>query len=237
VRATAGSVHIWRADLTAIEDGLEDLLCADERARAARILSERNRTLWARSRGFLRALLGRYLERDPCELRFVLGPHGKPALSREGTDEHQGTDEGENLRFNLSHSAGLALIAVTAGHEVGVDLEVADRRVLDERAIAARVLGREQATRLAELDPRTREREFMRAWVAHEAAVKCLGTGLAASRAPVPEGEPRTPLLEAEPWTAELDVGPGSYAAVAVEHGPCELHSWEWPFTAGRRRR
>ena len=67
-------------------------------SRAARILSERNRTLWIRSRGVLRALLGRYLERDPRELRFVLGPHGKPALGREGMDA------GEDLRFNLSHS-------------------------------------------------------------------------------------------------------------------------------------
>jgi hypothetical protein len=192
--ARTGVIDVWRADLTAIEDGLEDLLCADERARGARILSERNRTLWARSRGLLRALLGRYLERDPRDLRFVLGPHGKPALSREGTNDREGTSEGKDLRFNLSHSAGLALIAVTAGQGVGIDLEHARERYTAE---------------------------FLRAWVAKEAAVKCLGTGLAISRAP---------SLEAEQWTAELDVGPGSYAAVAVEHGPCELHSWEWPF-------
>ncbi len=155
---------------------LERLLCDEELARATRILPARKRVLWARSRGVLRALLGRYLDRDPRALRFVLGPHGKPALAREGTDA------GEDLRFNLSHSGELALVAVTGGREVGIDLEIADRRVTDRRvdelAIAARMLGRAQAERLAELDPRTRERAFLRAWVAHEAVVKCRGLGL-----------------------------------------------------------
>jgi 4'-phosphopantetheinyl transferase len=222
MRATAGSVHVWRVDLTAVGAGLEDLLSADERSRAARILPERNRTLWTRSRGVLRALLGRYLERDPRELRFVLGTHGKPALSPEGPTR---PDAGENLRFNLSHSGGLALVAVTVGHEVGIDLEVTGRRVLDEPALAARVLGRTQAARLAELDPRTREREFMRAWVAHEAVVKCWGLGLFAP----PEDSTRPgESTQRDLWTAELDVGPGGYAAVAVQDGPCELHLRDW---------
>ncbi|HEY5343802.1 MAG TPA: 4'-phosphopantetheinyl transferase superfamily protein [Solirubrobacteraceae bacterium] len=212
MRATESIVHVWRADLTKVEGGFEQLLHEDELVRAARIVPARKRVLWARSRGVLRALLGRYLERDPRELRFAFGPHGKPALLPDGQTPTAG------LRFNLSHSGGLALVAVTAGREVGIDLEVADRRV-DELAIAARVLGRAQAARLAELDPRTREREFMRAWVAHEAAIKCHGLGLATQ----PGDSRRTGL-----WTAELDVGPASYAAVAVEDGPCELHSWDW---------
>ena len=215
-RASAGVVDVWRADLAAVEDGLVDLLDADELARADRIVHARDRTRWARSRGVLRALLGRYLERDPRELRFVLGPHGKPALS--GGEINTDLD----LRFNLSHSGGLALIAVSAGREVGVDLEIAGRRVLDEPAIAARILGRAPAARLAELDPRTREREFMRAWVSHEAAVKCRGTGLSAGL------EAHPPSAQTELWTAELDVGPETAAAVAIEGGRCELRRWEW---------
>ena len=81
VRATEGSVDIWRADLAAIGDRPEQLLCDEELARAVRIVPARKRALWARSRGVLRALLGRYLDRDPRTLRFALGPHGKPALA------------------------------------------------------------------------------------------------------------------------------------------------------------
>jgi 4'-phosphopantetheinyl transferase len=220
--ARAGAIDVWKVDLAALEDHPERLLDNEELARAARILSGRGRVIWSRSRGFLRALLGCYLNHDPRALRFVLGPHGKPALEREGTDA------GEDLRFNLSHSGGLALIAVTAGREVGIDLEVADRRV-DELAIAARVLGRAQAARLAELDPRTREREFMRAWVAHEAAVKCRGLGLGIEIATRPGDSTRPEdSTQTDLWTAELDVGPDGYAAVAVEGGPCQLRCWEW---------
>jgi 4'-phosphopantetheinyl transferase len=216
VRAAAGVVDVWRADLGRVENGLEELLCAEERARAARILGERERILWARSRGVLRALLGRYLDRDPRELRFVLGPYGKPALVSEGPTRPGPT---EDLRFNLSHSGGLALYAVTVGREVGVDVEVPCRRV-DEVAVAARVLGREQARRLASIeDPVTRAQEFTRAWVAHEAAVKCPGLGLATP----PADTQRDDL-----WSTQLDVGPRASAAVTVEGGRCDLRCREW---------
>lgn len=204
VRATEGSVHVWRADLAAIGDQPEQLLSEEELARAAQIVSERKRVLWARSRGVLRALLGRYLDRDPRALRFVLGPHGKPALLFEGPTP------AADLRFNLSHSGEIALYAVTAGREVGIDVEVPRRRV-DELAIAERVLGKEQARRLADLDSQARTREFIRAWVTREASVKCRGTGLGTA--------PRGDLPAANLWTSELDAGPDAIAALAVEGG------------------
>ncbi len=161
---TPGVVDVWRADLDAMaNEGLSDLLCAQERERAARILGERNRALWVRSRGILRALLGRYVDRDPRELRFELGPHGKPAL-RKGTGSALG------LRFNLSHSGELMLVAVTAGRDVGVDVECA----------------RERHTA-----------EFLRAWTMREATVKCLGTGLASAANPS-ESDTSTEVWTAE---------------------------------------
>jgi len=214
-RATPGVVHVWRADLAATADGLVDLLCDQERARMARIVRERERVLWARARAVLRALLGRYLDSDPRELRFALGALGKPMLETHRADA-------VDLQFNLSHSGELALYAVTAKHAIGIDVEVA-RRSIDELAIAARVLGRDQARRLARLDEGARTREFLRAWVTHEAAVKCRGAGLAT---PSP---PRNAYSASTPWTAELDVGPRAAAAVAVEGGEeRELRCWEW---------
>jgi 4'-phosphopantetheinyl transferase len=152
VRATEGIVDVWHADLTAAQNRFDDLLCAQEHERARQMLSERKRQLWIGSRAVLRALLGRYLDRDPRELRFTLGPHGKPALHQEAAE---GADP-PDLRFNLSHSGDLVLVAVTAGREVGVDIEHAR-----ERYTAS----------------------FLRAWVAREAAVKCHGTGLGAPHA------------------------------------------------------
>jgi phosphopantetheinyl transferase len=150
-RPIPGVVDVWRADLDAAgSNRLTDLLCAQERERAARIVRDPARTRWACSRGLLRTILGRYLECDPKELLFELGPHGKPALTDAAGGAH------DELRFNLSHSDRLMLVAVSAGREVGVDGE------------------------------RMRERyseELLRAWTMREAAVKCLGTGLGSTPA------------------------------------------------------
>jgi 4'-phosphopantetheinyl transferase len=208
-RAGEGVVDVWRADLAAVADGLGELLDAEETARAARLLSERDRRLWMRSRGVLRALLGRYLGIDPRVLRFSPGEHGKPVVDAPGT---------QPLHFNLSHSGETALYAISAGRAVGIDVEVA-RRPIDEPGIAARVLGNAEAERLRALEGAARTREFLRAWVAHEAAVKCRGTGLAAG-----SGDPGV----GEIWTEALEVGPRAAGAVAVEGARCELRLWEW---------
>jgi len=153
--AIAGVVDVWAADLDAATDGFEELLCAEERARAVRIVRDRIRARWGRSRAILRVLLGRYLDADPRALRFVLGPHGKPALQGKALAR---TD----LRFNLSHSGPLMLVAVSIGREVGVDIEL------------VRVRDRYPA-------------DFLRAWTRHEARVKCLGVGLGGAPAAADE--------------------------------------------------
>jgi len=204
-----GAVHVWRADLQAVGDELGQLLSGEERARAERLLSQSDRERWMRCRGVLRALLGRYLQLDPRALEFSLGEHGKPMLDTPGA---------RSLQFNLSHSGEIALFAVSDAAAVGIDVEVSRRRT-DELGIAARVLGGAEAERLRALDPEARTREFLRAWVAHEASVKCRGAGL---------GRPSAGPPVRERWTAELDVGPKAAAAVVVEGTPSDLDLWEW---------
>jgi 4'-phosphopantetheinyl transferase len=229
-RLAAGALHVWRVDLQAVDETLVELLSPDERERAARIVRERERRAWTRARGVLRALLGRYLERDPRALRFTAGPHGKPALrdASSGLPAGGGPSEtpggspapvAQTLAFNLSHSGPLALYALTAGLPVGVDVEL-DRRELDEPALARRVFGEAQARRLKALDPPVRRREFLRAWVRHEAQVKCLGLGIAAAEGAT-SGDRGL-------WIADIDIGGEGAAAVAVEGGRHELRCWTW---------
>ncbi len=203
-----GAVHVWRADLAAVAAELGDLLCEHERTRAERILSESRGELWRRSRGLLRALLGRYLQQEPASLRFATGAHGKPTLM----DVSAGA-----LSFNLSHSGQLALYAFTAGPAVGVDIEVG-RRSVEEIAVARSWLGAAQARRLEALDPVIRRREFLRAWTRHEAQLKCLGVGFGA-----------TPAAAEEPWVLDLEPFTDVAGAVAAERPALELHCWSWP--------
>jgi 4'-phosphopantetheinyl transferase len=215
-RLEPGEIHVWRVDLAALDDRLAGLLCEEERARAERMLDERARLVWMRSRGVLRALLGRYLQRDLSALRFTLGPHGKPALPGGGP------------AFNLSHSGDLALYALSANAEVGVDVQL-ERRQIDEAAIARRFLTTDDAHRLARLPPPERRTEFLRAWVRHEAALKCRGVGFGGDA-----GAARTGSTVGEPdvqgvlWLADLAVGAGAAAAVACEEDARALGCWEW---------
>ena len=203
-----GVVDVWRADLAVGGDDLRALLADDERARAARFVRAEDGTRWARAHGILRALLARYAGADPRALRFAEGSHGKPRLV------------GHDIRFNLSHSGDTALIAVARDREVGVDVEL-PRRSVDHVAIARRILGDAKAERLAALDGPDRQREFLRAWVRWEAVLKCRGTGI---------GGASDPPIGPDPWVAELQLDPPAAAALAVEHGPCSVHCWQWPF-------
>ncbi len=204
-----GSVHVWQADLAAVSDDVAESLSRDERARAERLVSARDRERWRRARGLLRTLLGSYLQREPNSLRFDVGEHGKPALAGDAA----------RLSFNMSHSGALALYAFSHAGAVGVDVELA-RRPIDEVAIAARTLGEAAASRLQALEQPARQREFLHAWARHEAELKCLGTGLGAAAAP--------PELRAL-WVLELAVGENAAAAVACERAPSELRRWRWP--------
>jgi 4'-phosphopantetheinyl transferase len=144
-----------------------------------------------------RAALGRvlagYLGGDPPALERE--PHGKPRLA-----EAPG-----RLAFNLSHSGGLALIAVAPdGRPVGIDLErIRPRR--DLVRLAARWLPEDDAALVAAAaEGDAREAVFYAAWTRHEARAKCTGAGLS--------GPPPGPEVEAVP----LAIDQGYTAALAA---------------------
>jgi 4'-phosphopantetheinyl transferase len=214
----AHDLHVWCVELAQAADDLLGLLNDEERERAERFATAELRARWARSRGALRALLGRYLQRDPRTLDFDLGPHGKPELGV--ADEACG-----QISFSLSHSEQLALYAFTRSGSVGVDVQVALSAIADagprERdhvALAKRVFGTRQADRLAAILPEEREREFLRLWTGYEAELKRRGRGIAAG----------TLALAPAPWITELDLGTSAAAAVACELTPRKLCCWRW---------
>jgi 4'-phosphopantetheinyl transferase len=222
------AVEVWRVDLRLLGSDPLRLLNASERARAARIANPARRALWMRARGMLRALLGSYLEIPPAELEFVHGKHGKPALAGAAPHARGGPPSREPaVHFNLSHSGPLALYAFTAAAPVGVDLELIGTRERDEAALAERAFGAVAARHLRELDAPARQREFLRIWVRHEAALKCLGSGLIATARAGAGADEREAL-----WIEDLEVGPGAAAALAVQGAPLQLRLREWPAPA-----
>ena len=187
-------LHVWRAELDAPGWPGPEELPAAERERAAAMRRPGAATRWASARWALRHVLARYLEQEPVEIELALGPHGKPALALAP----------ERLRFNLSHSGGIALVAVSREHEVGVDVEQV-RAGRDVVALAERALPSEDVAAVRDAPDEERAEVFHRRWARHEARLKCLGTGLGA--------QPQAPAPVA---LSDLDPGPGYAAAVAV---------------------
>lgn len=190
-----GELHVWRADLDAAGWPRPEGLPAAERERAAQMRRPGAAARWVAARWALRGVLARYLEEEPSEIELALDPDGKPRLE-EGADR---------LRFNLSHSGAIALVAVSAAHPVGVDVEAVqpDR---DPIGLAERALGPADVAAVRAASPVDRALVFHRLWVRHEARLKCLGVGI------FRDAPPRDGTVAVR----DLDVAPGYAAAVAV---------------------
>jgi 4'-phosphopantetheinyl transferase len=168
----ADMVHLWLANLALppnVVSKLRQALAPDECERADRFHFERDRTAFVAGRGLLRHLLGRYLGQKPEHIQFVYGTHGKPTLS----PIHQTT-----LQFNLAHTQGVALYAVTDGRTIGVDLEY-QRAVSDVESLAARFFSAQEAQMITTLDPDAQQHMFFKFWTCKEAYLKATGQGLA----------------------------------------------------------
>jgi 4'-phosphopantetheinyl transferase len=225
-------VHVWQADLDPPASRLQQLaqtLSADEHSRAKRFYFEQHRQRFIAGRGILRTILGRYLGIEPRQLQFCYGPRGKPALAE--------TSGGSILQFNLSHSQGLALYAVTRDRQIGIDLECI-RSISDVEQIAKRFFSAREYAVISELPPNQKQEAFFRCWTCKEAYLKATGEGLAQlDRIEVllTPGEPVTllnvtgDLHTAQGWVLqELTPASGYLAALAVAGQGWHLSCWQF---------
>ncbi len=218
-----GAVHVWRFSLDQPFQSLERfrrLLEPDELNRASRFHFEKHRQHFIVARGFLRTVLGRYLEMQPEALRFSYGAYGKPALASE-----------HGLRFNLSHSHEVALLAVTLNVEIGVDVEHIRADFASEE-IARRFFSRAEVEVFNALPQQEQVAAFFRCWTRKEAYIKAIGKGLSqaldAFDVTLAPGV-QAALLRAEEdnverwWMSNVDVGEGYAGALAVERPVAEV--------------
>jgi 4'-phosphopantetheinyl transferase len=111
-------VHVWRGVLEQPPARVESLLRVlsdDERGRAERYVFQKDGQHFIVCRAMLRHILGRYLKMDPGQISFLYSHFGKPYLAEK--------QNGMFVRFNISHSGELALVAVTRNRELGVDID------------------------------------------------------------------------------------------------------------------
>lgn len=231
------AVHIWRGRATdALAPGGTDPLSEEERHKVRR-LPDPAAVRYAAAHAALRRVLSHYLAVPPGEVVLGRRPcprcahprHGRPRIEWPHTD----------LDFNLSRSGPHWLLAVVAGHRVGVDLE-GDRSLDVDGASELVMSARELAHVCSRPDESARTRAFFRCWTRKEAVVKAIGVGIVTDLRAV-DVQPRQdgPVLvdHTEPnnsgtWLVQdLPMADGLFAALAHEAGaaagPVEIHRYE----------
>jgi 4'-phosphopantetheinyl transferase len=156
----------------------------------------------------LRKILGRYLDIPPKELQFTENAHGKPELSGAAS----------LLRFNLSHSDDLMLLAVTHARAVGVDLELI-RENTPVETLADHYFEPEDAWHLRLLPAPERVLKFYELWTSAEARLKADGAGISNG----------LKVLQPDRWSLrKLTPAEGYAAALAVEGDDFQIECWSW---------
>jgi|SRR5579863_627475 len=226
-------VHVWRVSLDIQEtyvQFLELTLATDEYARAAQFRFQKDRKRFIIARGVLRAILGRYLAKDPQTLRFCYNNYGKPFLIGESASEV--------LCFNMTHSHGMALYAVTQDRDIGIDLEYIDTSIACEQ-IAVHCFSPNEVHMFRTIPASMQHNAFFSCWTRKEAYLKARGTGLSLALsqfdvsvipgAPAALLDTREEGQDSASWSLyDLSPDPHFAAALAVNGHPRHLEYWQW---------
>jgi 4'-phosphopantetheinyl transferase len=147
----------------------ESWLSPDETRRYRRFVRKRDRELFLLAHALLRHTLSRYADADPARWRFETGEHGRPELVGPFADL--------DLRFNISHTPGLAAVLISDGIDAGIDIE-SRNGAADPAALARKVFSDAEVRSLEGLEHDALHRRFYELWTLKEAYIKARGLGL-----------------------------------------------------------
>jgi 4'-phosphopantetheinyl transferase len=230
---SARQIAAWRA-----------MLSPEEQARADAFHREAHCRDYIVAHAALRWVLGSQLGVPPAAVDFADGSFGgslkggvagriKPALRSSVTDattfgrDDEPTPNSKDLRFNLSHTRGAALIGVAPGRELGIDIE-RERPMADLESIARSVMSLEEWSGWMAIPAEHQQRAFYRLWTRKEAYLKGIGLGLyrnlqevtvPVTEASFAEGQiyPVYDRAGTEVWQVmDIQAGPGFAAALAL---------------------
>jgi 4'-phosphopantetheinyl transferase len=223
--AIVDEAHAWQVypeDLSpaTLTDRCLRWLSPDERARYEQFRTQKQQHDYLTAQALCRTTLSRYAPVHPSEWKFERCLHGKPRIAQP--------DRFESVRFNLTHTDGLAICLVSRVGEVGVDAEEMSSNV-DGALIARHFFSRSEQAWFESLPARQRPGWIFAQWVVKEAYLKGTGTGLdAPERVTVEWGEDGQPVPIGS-WQFFLyHPGPRHVAAAAVQRRGASAVSVQW---------
>jgi 4'-phosphopantetheinyl transferase len=172
INLTPGRVDVWHCSTEqpdAVVAALHGELAAAEQRRAAQFRFDRPRREFIIARALLRRLLAAAMNRQPSAVALDASEHGKPRVL---LPQHAPA-----IEFNVSHSHGLAVVAMTIGAAVGVDIECV-RDKPDIERLAERFFSPLETQTLMQVPAADRRRAFFVCWTRKEAILKATGKGV-----------------------------------------------------------
>lgn len=146
-----------------------DVMSRAEWDRLGRFVFDKDRRRYRVTRLLVRHVLSRYVPIPPGEWTFGSTDFGRPFIAN-------GDAAAQSIRFNISHSDKVVVLAVTRGLDVGVDVEDLDRNVpLDA---APSFFAVDEVRQLAAMSEASRPRRFLDFWTLKESYIKARGKGL-----------------------------------------------------------
>jgi 4'-phosphopantetheinyl transferase len=167
-------VDLWYVETNLADDPgvlskFDRLLSQAEEVQRGRFVFDVDRRLYWISHVLVRTVLARYLGCEPGELEFRPNRYGRPEVVRPAA--------WPRLRFNLSHTRGLACCGVTWSRDLGVDVEDAARREVGPE-VAEHFFSRTEVADLRGQPLDQQQQQFFRYWTLKEAYIKARGMGL-----------------------------------------------------------
>lgn len=224
-------IHVWKAVLE-VSNSQREILCEvlsdEERIRFLSFFSRRDGNRWFVSRSALRYILAKYFGLHPNALNFTINKFGKPSVNN---------DFCSMIRFNLSHSRDLALIAV-ARHEIGIDVEFMDPQ-LQWQPLVKDALCEDEYRWLKAQPEELQLQTFFRLWTSKEAYTKGRGKGLTipltAFTVPLESTEENRTVIvnsvwsDGVPWWIHtLETDRDYAAALATPYFSPRIFQFEW---------
>jgi 4'-phosphopantetheinyl transferase len=166
-------VHLWVVEPERVTDprlleAYVALLDEGERARRLRFRFEKHQHQFLVSHALVRVTLSRYAPVPPQAWRFANNAYGRPDLSGSVLP---------GLRFNLSHTDGMAVCAVALDTDVGADVEDSGRQGQTVE-LADSFFSPSEVAALRALPPERQRERFFEYWTLKESYIKARGMGL-----------------------------------------------------------
>jgi 4'-phosphopantetheinyl transferase len=167
-------VHLWHAfvpeqDVGRFAANYLDMLTAQEREQHRRFRFARDRDRYLVTRALIRTVLTLYAPVEARDWRFETNAYGRPQIANDKLLARR-------IRFNISHSDSLVVIAIGVDRDIGVDVENTQRDAPLE--VADRFFSHQEVLSLRQLPTFEQPQRFWDLWTLKESYIKARGMGL-----------------------------------------------------------